>query len=351
MSEPIRIVVADDSPTDRELIVAMLLSDPSFMVVGEASTGAEAIDLALRLRPDVITMDIQMPVMNGFEATELIMQRAPTSIVIVSSMRPTDVDLSVAAAGAGALAVLRKPTSPLAPQFAEERVRFLSMVKAMAQVKVVRRWTPRTAPAVTRIARSAAAARTTPTPRVVAVAASTGGPAALCRMLREFPSDFAVSFLVVQHIAPGFVEGLVHWLSGECRLRIKLAEHGERILPGTVYIAPDARHLTTASDSISLADTDPIGGFRPSANALFASVARSYGARATAVILTGMGRDGVDGLRTLCAAGGHVVAQDESSSVVYGMPQEAVRAGVVKAELSPEKIAEHLLRMCSGGSV
>ncbi|HEU4722034.1 MAG TPA: chemotaxis-specific protein-glutamate methyltransferase CheB [Gemmatimonadaceae bacterium] len=345
MRAPIRVVVADDSPTDRALIVAILRSDESFDVVGEARTGSEALELALHLRPDVITMDVQMPVMDGFQATEAIMQRAPTSIVVVSSTRPTDVDLSLAAAGAGALVVLEKPPSALSSRFEEARGRFLAMVKAMAEVKVVRRWTPRSMPAMSYHGVRRANTGTGVVPQVVAIAASTGGPAALRQVLRGLPRDVPASFLVVQHIAPGFVGGLVHWLAGECKVRVKVADHDERMHAGTVYIAPDGRHLMTASASIRLADTDPIEGFRPSASALFAGVARSHGARAAAVILTGMGRDGVDGLRVLSSAGGHVIAQDETTSIVYGMPHEAVRAGVVGAVLPLEEIGDYLIQL------
>jgi two-component system chemotaxis response regulator CheB len=371
MPTPIRVVVAEDSSTHRALLLAILQSDPDVIVVGEARTGAEAVELARRLRPDVITMDIQMPVMDGLAATEAIMRQVPTPIVVVSSTQPADVDLSVAATGAGAVLVLEKPPGPHAPSFDEYRGRFLAMVKAMAQVKVVRRWTPLSGRAVTDPHRATppasragvhanvrngvpavghAPVRISARARVVAIAASTGGPAALCRVLRELPRDFPAPLLVVQHIAAGFVDGLAHWLAGECRVRVKVAEHGERLTPATVYLAPDGRHLATAGDTVVLSDAAVVGGFRPAATVLFAAVARSHGARAVAVILTGMGSDGVEGLGAVRGAGGHVIAQDEASSIVYGMPKEAVRAGVVGEVLPPEEIGERLIQLVSGES-
>lgn len=343
----IRVLVAEDSVTVRELLVAILESDPGIRVVGQAKNGREAVDLARELRPDLITMDVHMPEMDGFAATKEIMVEAPTPIIIVSSSsRGRDVDLSLNALRAGALMVVPKPDDPASPMFNGRQEQFLAMAKAMAGVKVVRRWATRAAP----VPPAPAPPPKAVVPRVVAIAASTGGPAALQRVLGDLPGDFPVPVLVVQHIARGFTEGLTEWLGATSPLRVKVAEHQEGLAPRTVYVAPDDRQMgVTAGDRVEVVDAPPVEGFRPSATHLFESAARSYGAGVAAVILTGMGRDGVAGLQRVRDAGGYVIAQDRATSVVYGMPHAAVEAGVVDAVLPIEAIAGGLDRLTRAG--
>jgi two-component system chemotaxis response regulator CheB len=341
----IRVVVAEDSRTVRELLVSILESSPDLRVVGQASNGAEAVALAERLRPDLVTMDIHMPVMDGFEATRQIMARVPTPILIVSSAAsPGDVELSLQATRLGALMVLPKPGAPGSPRFEREARELVSMARAMAGVKVVRQ---RPAPSARVPASLPPEPRfPVPHPRVVAMVSSTGGPAALQQVLGELPAAFPWPVLVVQHIAHGFTGALAHWLDGGCPLRVKVAEAGERLLPGVVYVAPDDRHLGAHPDATALLSAaEAVRGFRPSGTFLFDSVARSFGAAAVGVILTGMGNDGVEGLRRLHAAGAQVIAQDEASSVVYGMPREAVLAGVATEVLALDRIGPRLAGM------
>lgn len=343
----IRVVVAEDSPTVRELLVSILESEEDIRVVGQARNGREAVDLALRLRPDLITMDVQMPVLDGLEATKEIMVGAPTPILIVSSraVSPSQVELSLDALKAGALMVVPTPVSPLSEGFDHQRAQLVSMVRAMSQVKVVRRWSGRTSapPPAPRGAKEPV--------RLVAIGASTGGPAAVQQILSALPRDFPVPIVLVQHIAAEFATGLAQWLASSCRLRVRIAEQGERMEARTAYLSPDHRHLGVRRDgTIALSAAAPIGGFRPSATALFASVARAYGPRAAAVILTGMGRDGVDGLRLVHESGGLVIAQDEATSVVYGMPREAVIAGVVNEVLPLQEIAPRLAKELHTGA-
>jgi two-component system chemotaxis response regulator CheB len=346
----IRVVVAEDSLTVRELLVEILGSDPEMKVVGQAKNGAEAVELTARLKPDLVTMDIHMPVMDGFEATKEIMVQAPTPILIVSSsLSGRDVELSLNAMRAGALMVLAKPDDPQSARFDGRRDELVAMAKAMARVKVVRRWAPDS-----RAVRPAAAPRVAGPPvpvRLVAIAASTGGPAVLQRILATLPRDFAAPVVVVQHIAAGFTEGLADWLSASCNLRVKVAEHGEPLLKRSVLLAPDNRQLGVSADGRAVvADAPPVNGFRPSGTYLFASASRAYGASLAAVILTGMGSDGVEGLKAVRAAGGRVLAQDEASSVVYGMPGEAVAAGVVETVLAVDAIAPRLAELVAGGN-
>lgn len=345
----IRILVAEDSLTVREFLVEILESDPQIKVVGQAKNGVEAVELAARLKPDLITMDVHMPLLDGFEATKEIMARFPTPIIIVSSSAShREVELSLNAMRAGALMVVEKPGGVGSERFDGQRDRLLSMVKAMAHVKVVRRWAPGQAPRRAAAALAVPAARATV--QLVAIAASTGGPAALQRILTDLRGDFPAPVVVVQHIATGFVGGLADWLDAGCNLRVHIAEDGATLRPRTVYLAPEDRHLGVgAGGRIEVADAPPIKGFRPSATFLFESAARAYGAGLAAVILTGMGNDGVDGLKTVKAAGGVVLAQDEASSVVYGMPREAVAAGVVDVVVPINEVAARLMNLVAGG--
>lgn len=354
----IRVLVAEDSATARTLLVSLLSAESDFRIVGEATTGFEAVLMAERLMPDLITMDVQMPGMDGLEATKQIMVRSPRPIIIVSSTARTDeVELSLDATRAGALMVLPKPEGPASPGFAGDRRQLISMVRAMSQVKVVRHHAvvaghggaPTSRPARVTPPFSAAITRGAPI-RAVAIGASTGGPAAIRTILADLPRNFPVPILVVQHIARGFAAGLTRWLAVDTALHVKLAEIGERAKPGTVYIAPDDLHLGCQLDAageirLMLDVAAPVSAFRPSVSYLFQSAANCLGAGVLAVILTGMGDDGITGLRVVKARGGCVLAQDETSSVIYGMPREAQRAGVVDAVIGVDAIARRLVEL------
>jgi two-component system chemotaxis response regulator CheB len=241
---------------------------------------------------------------------------------------------------------LRKPPGPESPAFEEAARKLVGTVKAMAQVKVVRHWRPpektKEEPPRSKVeATSPVASRS-----LVAIAASTGGPAALQRLLSSLPGDFPAPILVVQHNAPGFMTGLVHWLDGSCDLTMKAARQGEALLPHTVYLAPDDQHLGVSGHrSVVLSAAPALGGFRPSGTYLFESAARACGPSLVAVVLTGMGDDGVAGLRAVRQAGGHVIAQDEASSIVWGMPGAAVAAGLADSVLPLDAIAIRLTEL------
>jgi two-component system chemotaxis response regulator CheB len=347
----IRVLVVDDSATARALLVEILRDDPDLEVVGEAKDGMEAVALTVQLRPQIVTMDIHMPRMDGFAATEKIMATVPTPIVLITAtMENREVEMAMNALRAGALGVLPKPVGPGSPEFTEAARKLVSLIKAMADVKVVRRWPERAPEPASRAA--APPVRPGPRARVVAVASSTGGPAALHGLLSELPGDFPVPVLVVQHITAGFVAGLADWLNTASNLRVKVAEDGEPLTPHTVYLAPDERHLgVSGRHAVALSTAPPVGGFRPSATYLFESVARAFGASAVAVILTGMGEDGVEGLLAVRQAGGRVIAQDESSSVVFGMPGAAIAAGLADLVVSLDSLPGRLRQLAGESAV
>lgn len=338
------VLLADDSATARAMMRSILESEGDIRVVGEAKNGIEAVEMTRQLEPDIVLMDVHMPLMDGIDATKEIMARAPTPILIVSAVSQRDVDLSLSATQAGALLALPKPDSPTSPRFEEQRAELLSMVRALSQVKVVRRW----------IDERRSRPRVPPQPsdrvEVIAIAASTGGPAALRTVLAGLPSRIGVPIVVVQHIARDFTAGFAHWLGEGLPLRVRLARRDEHMEPGVVYVAPDNAHTgVSARNTIALSDDPPIGGFRPSATFLFRSVARAFGATGLGVVLTGMGSDGVDGLVDLKRAGGYVIGQNEESSIVYGMAQEAARAGAVDEMLPLDRIAPRLVELVREG--
>ena len=357
----IRVLVAEDSPTARALLVRMLSSASGLEVIGEATNGIDAVEMTKRLKPDVVTMDIQMPGLDGFEATTRIMTECPTPIVIISSLDVKSVEFSMEALRAGALAVLPKPVGPTSADFGQVSRYIAATVRSMSQVKLVRRWpanAPYKASAAALGTATSSASGTGPgvTPRpaatqplkVIAIAASTGGPAALHKLFAALPADFPVPILFVQHIALGFADGFASWLDGSSKLRVKVARAGEPVRKGTAYLAPDDHHLGISERStVVLSGAPPVGSFRPSGSFLFESVANVAGAAAIGVILTGMGSDGVEGLRALRSAGGLIIAQDEASCEIFGMPGAAVAAGVTDQVLPLETIAAQLQRIAA----
>lgn len=321
-----------------------MAGDPGIEIAGVTANGARAVSMARRIRPNAIVIDAALADGEAFTATRSIMAESPTPVIIaIDDGAREPAQLRLEALQAGAILAVRKPPDRETPDFAIRRSGLIAAVQTLAPMNLDRGARPRG------LERSAEPAHL-PERRatLVAIAASTGGPAALCRIIPELPADFGAPILLTQHIASGFVDGMARWLNGLGPLHVKLAEDGETLRSGAVYVAPDNHHLIAHDDgTISLGDAPPVSGHRPSATMMFRSVAAAYGRSALAAILTGMGSDGLDGLTEIRRSGGTVVAQDEASSTVFGMPKAAIEAGIVDRILPLDGFARHFIRAVS----
>ncbi len=332
----VRVLIAEDSDAMRSTLETLFALDARLEVIGSARDGAEAIALAKSLRPDVITMDVVMPHIDGVEATARIMAECPARILIVSAYADDkQIDLSFRAIGAGALEVVAKPVSSGPATLRGWAQRVCDTIVLMAEV-----------PVITRLRR----ARTTGPGRwvdVVGMVASTGGPLALAQILAALPRDLPVPIIVAQHIADGFTEGLIRWLSNVSNLVVRVAIDGELPRPGHVYFAPDHRDIEVSAAGVL---ATPAGNERytPSGDRLLASLARYYRARASGIVLTGMGEDGAHGLLAIRQAGGLTFAQSQDTCVVFGMPQAAVLRGATNDLRPLDQIATEIIAMTGG---
>ena len=350
----IRVLVVEDSPTVREFLLQVLRADPAIEVIGVAESGEEALAAVERTRPDVVTMDVHMPRMNGYEATRRIMESHPTPIVIVSGTTDvTDTARAFHAIEAGALAVLPRPTGFGHAEHQRSAAELVRTVKLMSEVKVVKRW-PRSRAPETASPLSTYPKHLAPLPepsriRLVAIGASTGGPPAIQKILSQLPRDFPASVLIVQHIAAGFTQGFVDWLAQSSNLPMQTPVQGELPLMGHVYVAPDRMHMGLGlRGRLELSDASPENGQRPAVSYLFRSVAKIYGSSAAGVLLTGMGKDGSRELLEMREHGAVTIAQDRDSSVVFGMPGEAIKMGGAVYILPPQKIGPALTGLVPG---
>ncbi|HUX26451.1 MAG TPA: chemotaxis-specific protein-glutamate methyltransferase CheB, partial [Burkholderiales bacterium] len=339
----IRVLVVDDSPVSIEIIRRLLATAPEIEVVGTASNGVEALELIPRVRPDVICTDLHMPKMDGLELTRVVMTQNPLPILVLSvSVRAEQEHNIFQMLEAGALDILAKPRGGLESDFGIIAHDLITKIRILSGVKVIGR-------------RGAAGKATTqpiPTlpslvpvtvPRIVGIGASTGGPQALEAVLKNLPPDYPLPLLCVQHIAEGFMHGLVEWLARSCRIRVSTAVEGAQPLPGNAYFPPNDRHLEIGNaGTFRCSSALPFSGHRPSVDIAFSSLARRYGASAVGVLLTGMGRDGAQGMFDIAHAGGLTIAQDEKSSVVFGMPKRAIELGAARHVLPLEQIGPAL---------
>jgi len=338
----IKVLIADDSPSIAAMMRDLLSQDPDLEVVGWAKTGREAVDMRNSLNPDVMTMDLNMPLMGGLEATKIISSTRPVPILVVSQLiESRDSEVAFEALRCGAIDVMGKPSSAGPGGFYQIGEELIFRVKTVAHVhpmRLVAKPTPSVTAPRTEVTRP-------PRAEVVIIGASTGGPPALAKILKAMPSYFPVPIAIVQHIAPGFIAGLRQWLERECSLPVRLGVHGVPLRNGNVYLAPDNHHLEIgAGKKFTLTSDPPLQGHRPSVDRLMESAAQIYGANAIGVLLTGMGKDGAQGLKKIRDAGGRTIVQDEASSLVFGMPREAVLAGAAGVVSPLEKIADEIVQ-------
>ncbi|MBI4862461.1 MAG: response regulator [Candidatus Riflebacteria bacterium] len=348
----IRVLVADDSPTIVAFMEDALGADPAIEVVGIARNGREAVDMAASLKPDIITMDIVMPRMDGLAATQLIMGQTPTPIIVISScIDPEEQTITLNALNAGAVAALAKPTEIFGTDGDAFRNVLLTHVRQFCRVKVRSQPVASGTPALKLPgpAPALAAPRAKSPYQVIAVGASVGGPTALFNFVAHFPPSFALPIVVVQHIAPGLLPTLTAWLHESTGRLVEIAQEGEAVVGRSILFAPDGTHLTlTENLKVHLTDDPPVGDKKPSIDVLFRSLATSLGPKAVGVLLSVVGGDGPGGLGALKAAGAKTFAQDESSSVIVGTGPARPELAIADYVLPPGQIARQIGQLVRG---
>ncbi len=369
MADPIRVVIIDDSSVARHMLSSMISRDPALQVVGQARDGQEGIRIVQALRPDVVTMDVSMPGLDGIATTEHLMAYCPTPILVLTgSLSSHEVDIIFRMLDAGALEVIEKPSGVDLHQFERATRDLIRRIKILARVRVVthlrgrRRIGETPAPVSVPIKAEPRVApvvvlQPKPVPShlsfsrkqfpVIMIGASTGGPRVVHRILSELPSDLYAAIVVVQHIAEGFGPGMAEWLQNASRLPVRLATEDQRVIPGQVLVAPDQRDLLITQQECVHLTQAPLLLQRPSIDIAMQAAAEVFAARTIGVLLTGMGRDGAFGMLTIRKRGGHTIAQDEQSCTIFGMPKAAIQIDAVSEVLSPSQITDRLIELTS----
>lgn len=343
VKKKIRVLVVDDSAFARRALQRMLETDSDIEVIGTARNGEQALQLVDRLNPDVITLDIMMPGMDGLTVLRKLMHTHPVPVVLVSSLSRDSIIHGLTALESGAVDIVEKPTSLASDELYQLVDELVAKVKAASRLKGVLRL-PRvsTRVPVRQYAGTAAPSRAD----VVAIGSSTGGPTALMSLLPQLPADFPAAILIAQHMPKAFTAPFAERLNSNCALIVREARNGEEVKPGVVLIAPGDRHMVVQRSSMGIVvrtTKEPRNApCVPSVDVLFESVANVYGQRAIGVILSGMGRDGAIGMRAIKERGGQTIAQDEATSTIFGMPKAAIDMGVVDAVVPIERIPEEL---------
>lgn len=314
----IKVLLVDDSPLVRAVLRDILHATPDIVVAGEAGNGEEAVALTQRLKPDLIIMDIMMPVMDGLSALEIIMAQFPTPILVLSAtMDDREVNYAFTAIKKGALDVMEKPWISGLEEEGEFGARLVEKVRILARIKVIRR-RPSRAKVELRAGYQGGERN------ILAIGASTGGPRAVMGIMKSLPADFKGAVFVVQHIASGFARGFAQWLDHDCAIRVRLAVDGQEFRAGEALVAPNDCHMKVENGKVRLVQGEPVNCCRPSIDVFFNSLAEEAGSKVVGVLLTGMGKDGAQGLHRIKEQGGVTIAQDEKSCVVFGMPKAAI---------------------------
>lgn len=347
MSDPIRVLVVDDSALMRKMIPQMLERDSGIRVVGTAMDGEFALEKAAELKPDVITLDLEMPRMNGIEALRQIAKLHQLPVIVVSAHTKEGANSTFKALAMGAVDFVTKPENGSSQHIDEIANQLTGKIRAAAQARIAspRAFTVPDFPKVQKVARKKAAPS-----RVVAIGVSTGGPNAVQYVLSRLPADFSGSILVVQHMPEGFTEMFAKRLDATCAIDVKEAKSGDLLLAGRALICPGNRHMkvrrAALGDMVVLSDEDRVNGHRPSVDVLFRSVADEFGARSAGVLMTGMGEDGAEGMGLIKSAGGMTIAQNAESCVVYGMPRAAIERGYTLRVSPLETIPNAIQSLC-----
>lgn len=344
----IRVLIVEDSITQREILCRIVRNSDGMAVVGEARDGVEAVAKVEELSPDVVLMDVHMEPMNGIEATRIIMRQHPTPIVIMSStLQKRDIDLAVDAMQSGAVMAIEKPKGSALLHMSKMAPSLVRVLHEAAEAKV--RSSAIKKPDYKTVGKSLWRLPAQPT-RVIGIVSSAGGPATLVRILKGLPRNYPIPILLVQHISKGFEEGFASWLGRETGLPASIATDGQRLTPG-VWMGPCERHITLAvGNRISLRPQQPDDIHCPGGDPLLHSIARQSGKASMGMVLTGMGDDGARGLLAIKQAGGQTIIQDEATAMVWGMPQAAKKIGAGDYELGPSEINK-ALRQAAGFQV
>ncbi|NJP10912.1 MAG: chemotaxis-specific protein-glutamate methyltransferase CheB [Leptolyngbyaceae cyanobacterium RU_5_1] len=346
---PIRVLLVEDSPVAVVILRRILDASPQIEVVGVAYTGVEALDLIPTVQPDVICTDLHMPQMDGFEFTVQVMSRYPRPILVISaSVQEEDTHHVFRLLEAGAVDIFPKPLAGLTGDDQDFSRILIDKIQVLSGIKVFKKKQRLPSPPRQRAIAypSGFAADGYPKFKILVVGTSTGGPPALQVLFSQLPTDFPIPVICVQHICLGFLQGFIDWLSGSCQLPIQIAQLGASPLPGHIYFPPEDHHLELDHKGQFLCLKSPsVDGHRPSVTVTFQSVAEVYGRKTIGILLTGMGRDGADGMQAIAQAGGFTIAQDEDTSIVFGMPKEAIKLGAVQQILPIQAIAPTLLAL------
>lgn len=344
-SPPIRVMLVEDSALQLHIIKSVLDADPHIEVVGTAANGAEALLLLPKLKPDVVCTDYHMPVMDGLEFIQKAVKIFPCPILVLSiSVQPDQVDNIFKLLSAGALDVMSKPKANGGIIGQEDGFKLVDKIRILNGVKYINKKSLKALPALNA---KCAVPRVVPT-RVVVIGSSTGGPQAFEKMLPGLKRDFSIPIVCVQHISHGFIKGMITWLSSISHLTIETAQAGGLPMSGHVYFPPERMHLTFASDgSFVLSPPTAEDTYCPSIDQLFLSAAKIYGSSAVGILLSGMGRDGAQGMKAILDEGGDTIAQDEESCVIFGMPAAAIELGAICEVLPAAEIPHYLNQLTS----